>query len=115
MAHTGDPRGPMLRLPFGNNGLPFAIDAQASVRSGTDADVSPIAPVEQVVAALLARRRMIGYLVGGQAGALGHLLSDLVKAPCRLSIGHGEFAGSMQLSERRLRLDGELIKRQVPA
>ena len=60
-----------------------------------------VAPVEEVVPALLARRGMVGDLVGRQAGRLGQLLRQLVEGARQLLIGHLELAAGVQLRERR--------------
>ncbi len=95
--------------------MPTAIQHEAAVCAGAHAHIFPIAPVQQVVSAFLAGRRVIGDLVGRQPGPLGHLLGDLVERQRRVGVGHGEPPRRMQLGERRLRLDGQLVQRQVPA
>ena len=106
-------RRPALRIALRHGGLPRAVGDDAAVRSRPDAGVLAVAPVEQVVPALLARRGVVGDLVGRQARALGHLLRQLVEGARRLAIGHDELAARMQLGERRALLDGELVERQM--
>ena len=109
------PLEPALGLPLRDDGMPPAVENQPAVRAGAHAHVFPVAPVQQVVPAFLARRRVVGDLVGRQPRPLGHLLGDLVQRQRRVGVGHHEPAGCMQLGERRLRLDGELVERQMPA
>ena len=90
-------------------------DGEASVRTGTHADVIAVAPIGEIVARLLSRRGVVRDLVGRQAGRVHHLLGRLVKG-CRGVIrGHGEIAARVRLGERSLRLDGELVEREMCA
>ncbi len=89
--------------------------SQAPVCARTAAGVFAVAPVEQVVAALLARRGVVGDLVGWQARRGRQLLRRIVERQRCLLVGNDELAGGVQRCERRLRLDGELIERQMLA
>ena len=84
------------------------------MRARPDAGVFAVAPIEQVVAAFLARGGVVGDFVGGQARPLRQLLRQLVEVVRQLAVGHLELAAGMQLGKRRLRLDGELIEREMP-
>ena len=65
--------------------------------------------------ALGAGARVIGDLVGRNAGGLGQLLGDLVESIGEVGVRHGELAGAVQASERRPFFDGELIEREMIA
>ena len=60
-----------------------------------------------------AGRGVVGDLVGGQAVRLGDLLRQRIELGGELAVGNGELAGRVQAEERRLRLDGELVEREM--
>ena len=49
----------------------------APVRTGADADVFAVAPVDEIVPAFAAGPRVVGDLVGGKAGPVHRLLGDV--------------------------------------
>ena len=98
-----------------DGGVARAGNHDPAVRARPDAGIFAVAPVEQVVAAFLAGGGVVGDLVGRQARRLRQLLRQLVEIVRQLAVGHPQLAAGMELGERRARLDGELIERQVPA
>src|SRR5262245_48349791 len=92
-----------------------AAEPQPAVRAGSATRILAVPPVEEVVPALLAGCRVIGDLVGRQPGGSGQLLRGIVESERRVIAGYDELARGMQRCKRRLRLDGELVKRQVSA
>ena len=92
-----------------------ALKDQSSMRAWPAAGVFAIPPIEEVVAALLARRRVVGNLVGRQPGNGGQLLRDLEKGKRLLAFGHDELARGLQSGKRRLGLDRELVEREMAA
>ena len=63
---------------------------------GSAAGVFAVAPIEQVVAAFLARRGMVGNLVGGQTGGRRQLLRRLVESERRVLVRDHQLAGGVQ-------------------
>jgi hypothetical protein len=58
---------------------------------------------------------MVGNLVGGQAVRGADLLRRVVESARDVLVRRFEFAGRMERRERRLLLDGQLIKRKMLA
>ncbi len=83
------------------------------MRAGTDADVILVAPVGEVVAALLARPRMIADLVGGQAPGFGQFAGQCVEVRRGIVGKRHERAPADVGGEARAGLDRELIERQM--
>ena len=108
-----DARGPALGVALGAGRVPRAADAEPPVRARAAAGVFAVTPVEEVVAAFLARRGVVGDLVGRQPRRGRQLLRRLVERERGVLVGDDELAGGVQRGERRLRLDGELVERQV--
>ena len=98
-----DALGPALRLALGRRGVARAGDDDAAVRARPEPRIFAVAPVEQVVAAFLARGGVVGDLVGRQAGPLRQLLRQLVEVVRQLAVRHLELAAGMELGKRRLR------------
>ena len=69
--------------------------AAAAVRAGADAGIGAVAPVSEIVAALLAGPGVVGDFVGGEAGRLGHRLGQLVER------GASSGSARRQLAPRR--------------
>src|SRR3546814_5842884 len=84
-----------------------------SVRTGTDASIVAIAPIRQIMPALLPRPRMVRYLVARQAGGARHRLRRVEQVGGGVAVGDDELALRRQRREARARLDGELIERQM--
>src|SRR5208282_6277892 len=79
----------------------------------SDAGIFLRAPVDEIVAAFAAGARMVGNLIGRQAVRRADLLRRVVKGARGVLVGNFELARRMQRSERRLRLDGQLIEREM--
>ena len=85
---------PVLGLPVPQRRVPAA----PPVRAGADAGVVPVAPVGEVVAAFLARPRVVADFVGRQARGFGQFAGDVEQVappdrrpaartrPCRTSV-----------------------------
>src|SRR5688572_6202705 len=85
----------------------------SAVRSGTDAGIIAVAPVGEVVAALLAAQRMVADFVGGQAGGRGALGRQLIERGSLVGIERLELACGSERSEARPGFDGQLVERQM--
>ena len=113
VAELLDAHQPGLGPLFGRGGVAAAVDVEPAMRARADAGVFVLAPVDEIVPALGARPRVIGNLVGRQAGAAADLLRQVVERAAGVVVGNDELAGLVQRVERRVRLDGELIERQM--
>ena len=71
------------------------------------------APIDEVVPALRARPRVVRHFVGRQAGARTNFLRRIVEVARAILVGNDQLAALMQRIERRLRLDRQLIERQM--
>ena len=83
------------------------------MRAGSDAGIFRAAPVNKIVPAFRARPRVIGNLVSRQSGARTGFDRQIVKFARRIAVGDHKLAGGLQRVKRRLRLDGQLIKREM--
>ena len=83
------------------------------MRAGADAGIFVAAPIDQIVPAFGARPRVVGDLVSRQAGLGAGRLREIVEIARGVVVGNDELAGLVQAEERRARLDGELIKREM--
>src|SRR6478736_1394923 len=90
-----------------------AAKGDAAMGAGTDANIVVASPIEQVVARLSSDPRVVRHFVGRQASAIAQLLGEEIEGLGLLAVRDCEIAGGMQRGERRARLDGELIERQV--
>ena len=115
MAERLDPHQPGLRPLLGRGGAALAVDVEPAVRARPDAGIFVRAPVDEIVPALGARPRVVGNLVGGQAGVRADLLRRVVERAAEILVRHDELAGRVQRGERRVLLDGELIEREMLA
>ena len=88
-------------------------ELQPAMGAGADAGIFAIAPVDEVVPALGAGHGVVGNLVGRQAGRVADFLGDGIEIGGGVVVGHGQLAGLAQREEGRVRLDGELVERQV--
>src|SRR5688572_20768640 len=79
----------------------LAVDCQPAMGAGPDADVVLVAPVDEVVTRLPAGPRMVGDLVGRQAGFLQRLLRRLVELRAQLLVGQDEITARMGGMEGR--------------
>ena len=113
VAERFDPHQPGFGPLLGRGGVAAAVDVEPAVRAGADAGIFVGAPVDEIVPALGAGPRVVGDLVGRQAGAVADLLRQVVERAAGVVVGNDELAGLVQRVERRLRLDGELIERQM--
>ena len=90
-----------------------AIHGDAAMRAGADAGIIVAAPIEQVVARLRSRPRVVRHLVSGQPRFLAKLLRQLVERAAASPFGIAQRARGVARGERRALLDGELIEREV--
>src|SRR5208282_6914744 len=81
----------------------------------SDAGILLRAPVDEIVPAFAARPRMVGNFIGRQAVRRANLLRGVIKGARGVLVGNFELARRVQRSERGLRLDGQLIERQMLA
>ena len=93
-----------------------AVDVEPAVRARPDAGIFVRAPIDEIVPALGARPRMVGNLVGGKPGSGADLLRRVVERAreCRRP-GRSSLPLACSVGKRRVRLDGELIEREVLA
>ena len=94
---------------------PLGPDIEPSMRARSDAGIFMRAPVDQIVPAFGARSRVVGDLVGGQAGTRADRLRGVVKRAAEILVRHHKLARRVQQGERRVLLDGELIERKMLA
>ena len=81
--------------------------------AGADPGVVAVAPVDQVVAAVLAGPRVVGDLVGGRPAAASASPVASIQRGRRVLVGQCERALGVQAEERRAGLDGELVEREM--
>src|SRR5258705_348013 len=113
MAARLDAHQPGLGALFGRDRMPDAIDIEAAMGAGTDAGIFLAAPVNQVMSAFGAWSRVIGYLVSRQPMPGTDVLRNVIKRTRGRLVRRLKFARGMQAEERRLRLDCQLIERQM--
>src|SRR4029079_12398765 len=89
------------------------VDCQPSMCARSDSCVVMSAPVNQIVPALSAAPRMIGNLVGWQAGIGANGLREIIEIAREILVRNGELARPVQAEERRVRFDGQLIEREM--
>ncbi|GBE43770.1 hypothetical protein BMS3Bbin10_01851 [bacterium BMS3Bbin10] len=90
-----------------------AVQFEPPVRAGTDARIFAAAPIDEIMPAFLARRRVTGNLVSREPGALAQLLGRLIEDPARLLVRAEELAALLQRREGRAGLYGQLIQREM--
>ena len=83
------------------------------MRARPDAGIFMAAPVNEIVPALRARPRVIGNFISRQAGVAADLLRQVVEIAAEIFVRRDQLAGLVQAEERRARLDGELIEREM--
>ena len=106
VAERLDPHQPGFRAFLGRGGAPRAVHHETPMRARTDAGIFAIAPVDQVVAALGARPRVVGHLVGRQAGTRAMIEGEVVEVASEIVVRQYEFPARMQGREGRVGLDG---------
>ena len=84
-----------------------AVDGEAAMRAGSDAGIIVAAPVNEIVPALGARPRVIGNLVGRQAGIGADLLRQIVERAAEIFVRDDELAGFVQ--RRRTACSGSMV------
>jgi hypothetical protein len=84
------------------------------VGAGSDADIVAVAPVDEVVPALLAGPGVVRDLVGRQARRRQHLPCRLEQGRAEVLVGYHQLALGVPGGERRAGLDRELVDREVP-
>ena len=104
---------PGFRPLLGLGRIAAAIDIKPAMGAGSDAGIFVPAPIDQIVSALRARPRMVGNLVSRQTGFVANFLREVVEIAREIVIGNGELAGLVQAEIWRVRLDGQLIERQM--
>ena len=108
-----DPHQPAFRPLLGFGRVAAAADIEPAMRAGADAGIFVAAPIDQIVPALGARPRVVGDFVSRQAGLGADRLREIVEIAREIVVGNGELAGLVQAEERRVRLDGQLIEREM--
>ena len=106
---------PHFRMSLGLLREPSLRRDEAPMRARTDARIFAVAPVDEVVPALAARARVVGDLIGRQAARLGQFPRRFEQREAQFLVGQFELAGVAQALEDRVRLDGQLIERDVVA
>ena len=104
---------PSSRVAACGQGIALAAMQQPAMSAGPDAGILAVAPIEQVVAALGARPRVVGNLVGGQTRCCAGLEGEVVERACGVVVRHDELAGVRQRRIGRVLLDGELVEREM--
>ncbi len=90
-----------------------AVAEPAPVRARADAGIVAVAPVSEVVAALLTGPGMVADFVERQARGGGDFAGEFVEVGGNVGVDGLEFAGGMEGGEARARLDRQLVERQV--
>src|SRR5687768_6733201 len=85
----------------------------ASMCAWPDAGIIAVAPVCEVVAALLAWPGVIGDFIGGQSGRSRQFLCQLEHVRRRIRVQRLELVPGDHGSEARARLDGQLVEGQM--
>src|SRR5271154_5472097 len=98
---------------FGSLRAPGRADADAAMRARADPDIFAVAPINQIVPALRAGPRVVGDLVRRQAMRLGYFLRRVEQRAGEVLAGHDELARAKQPLEYRVRLDGQLVERDM--
>ena len=105
---------PALGHPLRAGRHPSRAQGQPAVSAGTDADIVAVAPVDEVVTALLARPGVVADLVGGQPGVAEQLAgSARTGSACSSSSSGTSWPCLDHGVEARAGLDGELVERQM--
>src|SRR5262249_5429065 len=81
--------------------------------AGPDPGVVMPAPIHQIVPAFGAGARVVGNLIGGQAGIGADSLRKIVEIARQVFVRHDELAGPVQAEERSVRFDGQLIEGEM--
>ena len=100
-------------VALGRADVPPAPPARVAVRRAADGGVVALAPIEEVVATLVARARPVRDLVPAHAGGVQTVVGQLVLLGLVVVVGRGAFAGGDHLAERRARLHGERVRAHV--
>ena len=87
---------PGLRPLRGRGGAALGSDIKPAVRARSDAGIFVRAPVDEIVPAFGARPRVVGDLVGGQAGVRADRLGRIVERAAEVLVRHHELAGRVQ-------------------
>jgi len=83
------------------------------MRTGPNTGIVAIAPVDQVMPTFLACAGMIGDFIGGQSGSACQFLSRLIESCRQVFTGNLQLPIFVQQRVRRLRLNGQLVQRQM--
>ena len=76
--------------------------AAPAMRARADAGVIPVAPVSEVVAALLARPGVVGDFIGGEARRRGPLLGQLEQVAARVGVERLELMPARTIVAKRV-------------
>ena len=104
---------PAFRALVGFGRVAAAVDIEPAMRARPDAGIFVAAPIDQIVPAFGARPRVVGNFVGRQAGLGADRLREVVEIARGVVVGNDELAGFVQTEKRRVRLDGQLIEREM--
>jgi len=108
-----DAHQPGLGAFFGGDRMSDPIEIETAMGARADARVFLAAPVNQIMFAFGAGPGVIGNLVRRQSVSGADLLRDIIQRARGRLVRRFQFARGMQAEERRLRLDRELIERQM--
>ncbi len=104
---------PAFRQANRGGGDPLVAQYQAAMRAGTNARIIAITPIDQVMAALRSGPGVIGDFISRHSRRFAQLLRGFVKSRRQIVVGNAKLAVLVEQREGRLRLDGELIEREM--
>ena len=113
IAVAGHQFAPGFGVFLGDEGAAVVTSGQTAVSAGTAPCILAIAPVEQVVARLVAGACVVGNLVGRKSNFLSQFLRHVIEVGGAVIIGRHQRALGVQIEIGGAGLDGELIERHV--
>ena len=91
-----------------------AISNNTAMGTGANANIGRIGPIDQVVPTFSARPRMVGHLIGGQAGICAFLIGAFIHVRAQIIRWQtGEPSARIHITKSGVRLDGQLVKGDV--
>src|SRR3954469_7578797 len=105
MSLFADGIAPALRQLDGSGGRARMLERQPAMGARTDASIIAIAPVDQIVTALLTGAGMVGDFIGRQAGIFRELLRGFVKTGRKIIVRNPKLTAFVQKGVGRFRLD----------
>lgn len=91
--------------------MTFLAEGHSSVRTRPDPQIVARGPVDQVVAAFLARSRVVGHLIGRKPGPFTEVLRQCVKVCAKVvRWKSSQLPTRMALPEDGSVLDGQLVE-----